>query len=146
MDDCTPIDLVLLRDDLWIDEIVEIERASFPRPWSRANLLASVAAEELWGIFGGAQLLGYLAVSPAEPGVYLQNLAIVPKFRRRGYANNALQNALTKWGEMVLDVRRSNRAAIDLYESLGGIKIAEISGYYGDEDGVRYRLVSVPNK
>ena len=74
----------------------------------------------------------------AAPRPYMCNLAICPKWRRKGIAKALVQqsedNAATQWGktEMFLKVREANDAAINMYKNLGydvqSIEIEEMRG------------------
>lgn len=86
------------------------------------------------------EVLGFAAgrqTAPAEAEIL--NLAVHPSARRRGVARALLRALLeTLDGEVFLEVRASNLAAIALYESLGFSPVGTRSGYYAHppEDGV----------
>ena len=80
------------------------------------------------------RVAGFLAsrsLSPDESEIL--NLAVSPEFRRRGIAR-ALLNALLEGfhGAVFLEVRESNRAALELYKSLHFQEISRRPGYYED--------------
>ncbi len=91
-----------------------------------------------------------LAWSVADE-LQLLELASHPEHRRRGHAR-ALLAALVEHARsqrkrfVLLEVRRSNQAAITLYESLGFEQTGERRGYYADngEDALEMRITLDP--
>jgi len=122
-----------------LNAIEEIERSSYPTPWSRsmfAGELAKPASLSL-GAFEGEQLAGYLITSRYVDAWHVMNIAVSPAFRRRGIATALLQRLfeLTEDGSrrgFTLEVRVSNEAAIKLYERLGFTGRGTRRGYYTD--------------
>jgi ribosomal-protein-alanine N-acetyltransferase len=127
-----------LRD---LNAIEDIERASYPTPWSRsmfAGELAKPSSLSL-GAFesesGG--LLGYLIISRYVDAWHVMNVAVAPDHRRRKIATMLLDRLfeLTA-GEgrrgYTLEVRVSNDVAIRLYERAGFKPRGIRRGYYTD--------------
>jgi len=80
----------------------------------------------------GGRVAGFLVWrNIAEGEAEILNLAVAPDFRRRGAARDlfiTLRQSLT--GAVYLELRESNRAAMDLYNSLGFQQVGRRSGYY----------------
>jgi ribosomal-protein-alanine N-acetyltransferase len=107
-----------------LDEVLVIERASFHTPWSMVSRL-------------GQELAGYLCLWEIGHEIHVTNLAVHPRFRRRGVARALLgamlDEARRKAVELVfLEVRPTNVEALTLYESLGFRVIGRRKGYYFD--------------
>ncbi len=72
---------------------------------------------------------------------HVLNLAVDPRFRRRGLATKLMEHGLA-WlrqqgmSEVWLEVRVSNKAARLLYQKLGFSEMRRLWRYYGDEDAV----------
>jgi ribosomal-protein-alanine N-acetyltransferase len=128
-------------DDL--REIEEIERRSYPTPWSRSMFAGELAkptslclgAFEADGEDGA--LLGYLIVSRYVDAWHVMNVAVDPGHRGRGIATMLLERLFDLTAEdarrgYTLEVRVSNRKAIDLYERLGFLGRGIRRGYYTD--------------
>jgi ribosomal-protein-alanine N-acetyltransferase len=127
-----------LRD---LNAIEEIERASYPTPWSRSMFAGELAKPS--SICLGAvdsrtdELVGYLIISRYVDAWHVMNVAVRPSHRRRGIAR-ALIERLFEVTERdarrgyTLEVRVSNEAAIQLYEALGFRARGIRRGYYTD--------------
>jgi [ribosomal protein S18]-alanine N-acetyltransferase len=127
-----------LRD---LNAIEDIERASYPTPWSRsmfAGELAKPSSLSL-GAFDteSSVLLGYLIISRYVDAWHVMNVAVAPDHRRRKIATMLLDRLfdLTA-GEgrrgYTLEVRVSNDVAIRLYERAGFKPRGIRRGYYTD--------------
>ena len=127
-----------------IPHVAEIERLCFSMPWSEKSL-------ELLTGDGG---VGFVAVCDGRVAAYggmltvldegqVTNIATHPDFRRRGAAK-AVTDALSEYGRkngisfIYLEVRKSNNAAIALYEGCGFLALGERKNFYSNptEDAV----------
>jgi ribosomal-protein-alanine N-acetyltransferase len=122
-----------------LNAIEEIERSSYPTPWSRSMFAGELAkpASLCLGAFEGEQLAGYLIISRYVDAWHVMNIAVAPEFRRRGIATALLERLLelTEDGSRrgyTLEVRVSNEGAIKLYERLGFTARGIRRGYYTD--------------
>ena len=102
--------------------------STFPQPGSISGAVHSmlVACRQTDGkVLGFAEIDGRPTKDEnAAPRPYMCNLAICPKWRRKGIAKALVQQSEDKavqWGktEMYLKVREANNAAINMYKSLG---------------------------
>ncbi|WP_394823837.1 ribosomal protein S18-alanine N-acetyltransferase [Pendulispora albinea] len=92
----------------------------------------------------------YIIVWHVADELHVLNVATDPASRRRGHAR-ALMERTIEYGRrgdvrlVVLEVRRSNRAAIALYRTLGFFAMALRAGYYSDgEDAIEMMLLLDP--
>jgi ribosomal-protein-alanine N-acetyltransferase len=123
-----------------LDAVEEIERTSYPTPWSRAMFAAELQKSSSLAI--GAyhetgELVGYAIVSRYVDAWHVMNIAVVPEFRRRGIARSLLERlfevtAADPRRGYTLEVRVSNADAIRLYERLGFEARGLRRGYYTD--------------
>jgi ribosomal-protein-alanine N-acetyltransferase len=127
-----------LRD---LSAIDEIERASYPTPWSRSMFAGELAKPSSLSL--GAfdpdtgELLGYLIISRYVDAWHVMNLAVAPAHRRRKIASMLLDRLFDETaGEgrrgYTLEVRVSNDVAIRLYERAGFKPRGIRRGYYTD--------------
>ena len=119
--------------------IDEIERRSYPTPWSRSMFAGELAkpASICLGAFEGQELVGYMIISRYADAWHVMNIAIDEDYRRRGIATQLLNRLfeLTSTDDRrgyTLEVRVSNGHAIKLYESLGFVARGIRRGYYTD--------------
>jgi [ribosomal protein S18]-alanine N-acetyltransferase len=125
-----------------LDTIEEIERASYPTPWSRSMFAGELAkpSSVCLGAFDGESgdaLVGYAIVSRYVDAWHVMNIAVAPAHRRRGIAAALLDRLfdLTSGDARrgyTLEVRVSNEGAIKLYENLGFRRRGIRRGYYTD--------------
>ena len=125
-------------DDL--DEVLEIERASFPTPWSRGAFRYELTQNRVARsvvLRVGRQLVGYLCLWEIGHEIHVTNLAVHPSFRRRGAARallgHVMEGARLGGAELVfLEVRPTNVEALALYRSFDFQVIGRRKGYYFD--------------
>jgi [ribosomal protein S18]-alanine N-acetyltransferase len=125
-----------LRD---LGAVEEIERASYPTPWSRsmfAGELTKPASISL-GAFEGETLVGYVIVSRYVDAWHVMNVAVRPEERGRGIGTALLERVFEATASdarrgYTLEVRVSNERAIKLYERLGFKGRGVRRGYYTD--------------
>ena len=124
-------------------EIEEIERRSYPTPWSRSMFAGELAKPSsiCLGAFEGdvedGKLCGYLVVSRYVDAWHVMNIAVDPEQRGRGIGTMLLERLfdLTAGDARrgyTLEVRVSNEKAISLYERLGFRSRGLRRGYYTD--------------
>jgi [ribosomal protein S18]-alanine N-acetyltransferase len=118
--------------------VEEIERRSYPTPWSRSMFAGEVAkpGSLCLGAFDGDELVGYMIISRYVDAWHVMNVAVDPRYRRRGIATRLLDRLFdvtdhTERG-YTLEVRVSNTAAIELYERAGFRRRGVRRGYYTD--------------
>jgi len=128
-------------DDL--DEILTIEHASFPTPWSRnlfiqefhnplsRNRVAKIKRA------AGDEIGGYTSYWIIADEAHLQHIAVREDLRRSGIASllitDMMENAFRGGARnMTLEVRRSNKVAIKLYEKFAFTVKGVRRGYYDD--------------
>ena len=127
-----------LRD---LNAIEEIERASYPTPWSRSMFAGELAKPSSFsiGAFDADEggLVAYLIVSRYVDAWHIMNVAVHPGYRRQGVASRLLDELfdLTSGDPRrgyTLEVRVSNATAIALYERFGFEPSGIRRGYYTD--------------
>lgn len=116
----------MCREDL--PEVMAIEVVSFSVPWTEemfgndlaAGTLAGVLVARASGCGSPAPVVGYICVWLVSDELHINNLAVHPRWRKRGIARELLRAALQhghRGGARAafLEVRASNVAAQGLY-------------------------------
>lgn len=118
--------------------VLDVERRAYAFPWTegifRDCLKAGYAGWALQSRDEGT-LLGYAVMSMAVGEAHILNLAVDPLRRREGLARFLLAHLLqvaraAHCTLVLLEVRRSNKAAIRLYQGFGFQQIGTRRGYY----------------
>jgi ribosomal-protein-alanine N-acetyltransferase len=133
-----------------IDDILAIEQSSFPNPWSREMYLSELANTGLSHFFvvrdAHGQVIGFCTFWVVADEEHIHNIAVAPRHRRQGVASSLLRRALDEGNrrgirQTTLEVRRSNRAAKELYERFGFVVVGVRTGYYSQpaEDALIFR-------
>ncbi len=127
-------------------KIEEIEKQCFSVPWSFDSLHYDVTENKL-ALYVVAEIdnnvCGYAGIWKVVDEGHITNVAVSPLFRRRHIASAMLSviidiTAGEDISRYTLEVRRSNEAAIKLYETLGFVAEGVRKGYYDDngEDAI----------
>lgn len=133
-----------------IDEILEIEKLSFPSPWSRRLFLDELANPNSHIVLARDDtdtILGFACFWIVADETHILNIAVHPKFRRQGVAKRLLTHVLEFAKDkgisyFALEVRNRNVAAIEFYKGFGFKAVGVRKGYYADtgEDAILMEL------
>jgi len=121
-----------------LPQILEIENACFPSPWSLESFKAELKKEYSMTVCAvdGDQIAGFLIAWLLFDEIHIANLAVHPKQRRRGIGELLVQYLLDRsegYNWIALEVRESNRSAKKLYEKLGFRRKGIRRNYYVNE-------------
>lgn len=119
--------------------VIAVERASFALPWTARMLeeeLQRPLAHSVVAVDEQNGVVGFLMGRRYPDAWHVLDLAVEPHWRRRGIGGRLLDDFLAAaqvaGADVVLEVRRSNFAALALYRSRGFIVTAVRRGYYTD--------------
>ena len=123
-----------------LDEVLEIERASFGMPWSRGAFTYEIERNRVahcWVMREDERVAGYLCLWEVADELHITNVAVHPAYRRRGIGRSmlaaVLDDAIRRSLSLVgLEVRPTNAEARALYESFGFRVVGRRRGYYYD--------------
>ncbi len=126
-----------------IPVLVSYEKQLFPySPWNTAQFkeeFAGIPTTRYMSVAeSGNTIVGYCGVFLTAPGVEadILTVAVLPEYRRQGIAKEFMRQ-IEQWSHergasaMMLEVEHSNESAIELYKSLGYMKISVRMDYYG---------------
>lgn len=120
-----------------LEAIAQIERQIFSRPWSRDGFEASVMADNTVYLTArlDGEIAGYCGMIWCMDEAEITNVAVKETCRKKGVAIAMLQKLLACGNahdvrSFILEVRKSNVAAIALYEKLGFKKCGVRKNFY----------------
>lgn len=138
-----------------IDQVYALEERIFPTPWTRRSYefeLERNPASEQWVIEAWVEhdewsVVAYSVCWRLGDEVHVANLAVAPKFRRRGLGRRLLHHVLGRAADKgiksaTLEVRSGNQAAQALYSSFGFEVVGRRKRYYSNnhEDALLMQL------
>ncbi|MGG5254745.1 ribosomal protein S18-alanine N-acetyltransferase [Neobacillus sp. SM06] len=123
-----------------IDQVVEIEQASFTTPWSREAFYNEMHHNKFAVyivIEQHKRLIGYCGVWIVADEAHVTNVAILPEHRGKKLGETLMRNLMNLARDrgaktMTLEVRVSNFIAQSLYRKLGFKDGAIRRNYYTD--------------
>ena len=123
-----------------LDQVMEIERASFPTPWSRGSFEVEITRNpnafyivaELEG-----KVIGFAWMWVTAGEGHITNIAVHPKFRRCGLGEllvvSLIERCIAERAKgVILEVREHNLAAQELYRKCGFVQVGKRKHYYLD--------------
>ena len=116
-------------DDL--DEVLDIEKTSFPSPWTKAMFVAELERKGISFNYVARikntdfnSILGYIIFWYLGEEAQIANIATKSEYLKRGIGEKLMKFSMNKIRslgskEIFLEVRRTNTAAQNLYKKLG---------------------------
>lgn len=112
-----------------LDQLISLEERCGLEPYTKEMLEDCIAYMDTYAAMEGEQILGFITLQPytryAGGGLYITNLNVAPEYRRQGLGRKLIFNACCRYLDshrgknVVLDVAKTNTAAIGLYRRLG---------------------------
>jgi len=131
-----------------IPSVLEIERLSFTNPWSRETFVGEIQNDIISFPLvliekPESRLVGYLVYWRIHDDVQINNIAVHPDYRGRGFGEAMLRSLIKNLKKeevtfISLEVRCSNTPAISLYRKFGFEVIGKRTGYYTNPDEDAY--------
>jgi [ribosomal protein S18]-alanine N-acetyltransferase len=123
-----------------LDEVLAIERAVYPRPWSAVTFEEELARDDrcYLVVLEDGEVAGYAGLSTGAGEAHVLTVAVAPERRRRGHGTwlvaTLLEEAVDRGiGSVTLEVRESDAATQRLYGG-AGFEVAGVRpGYYQDD-------------
>jgi len=136
-----------LHDDRDLDGVLFVESESFTNPWTREMYTWELQNRSVCHIFVArtreCAVAGFCAFWLVLDEIHINNVAILPEYRGRGFGTRLMRRVLTEGRRLgatraTLEVRASNEAARRFYEGLGFQATAVRKQYYTNpvEDAV----------
>jgi ribosomal-protein-alanine N-acetyltransferase len=133
-----------------IMDVLSIEVESFTTPWTRASFY-----EEIYNPLSisrvallKGKIVGYICASIVMDEGHILNVTVHPLYRMIGIATTMIADVLAhmvnlECSKVFLEVRASNRAAIEMYRGFNFEELARRRDYYRHprEDAIVMRLI-----
>jgi len=125
-----------------VDAVMEIERLSFPAPWSRQVLLEEMTRDwarlEVVRDCATDEVVGFANYWLVADELHILNLATHPRHRHCGHATRLLAHMVDVARAvpcrcMTLEVRRSNAVAQRLYKRFAFRAVGVRPNYYAED-------------
>ena len=123
-----------------IDEVMEIEHASFAIPWKREAFVGEIEQNNFavyYVIEDENRIFGYCGLWMIIDEAHITNIAILPSHRGKGYGallfGHVIEQAVEKGAIMLsLEVRVTNTGAQHMYRKFGLVPGGIRKQYYTD--------------
>ena len=125
-----------------IEEVLALEVANQPQPWTEGMLNDELSAENrTYLVAEDDAIVGFGGVMVVGEEAHVMNLLVDPSYRSRGIGRRLvvelIEAALAEGAKhMTLEVRSQNVAARALYSGLGFAPVGVRPGYYDDDDAL----------
>ncbi len=125
--------------------VMQLERSVHSHPWRQSSFEDCLQGRQrCWLAEHKDILVGYVVVAHGGGDAELLNIAVAPGYQRKGIGSCLLQYAADYVRDhadmMFLEVRVSNRKAIELYAREGFFEVGQRKNYYptlnGHEDAL----------
>lgn len=138
-----------------VDAVMSIESRAYPYPWTAGIFQDCMrVGYGCWVMVTDGGVRGYAVLSVAAGEAHLLNICVCPDWQGRGLGRKLLSHVLRQAerlgaGQIFLEVRPSNHAALRLYREMAFSEIGRRKGYYpaagGREDAlVLARILGLP--
>ena len=128
-----------------IPAVMALERSAHSHPWRQSSFEDCLKGrQKCWLAEYQSTLVGYVVVTHGGGDAELLNISVAPNQQRKGIGSCLVQHAIScvkdKADMLFLEVRVSNRKAIELYSKEGFFELGVRKNYYptlnGHEDAL----------
>lgn len=131
-----------------LKQILLIEKELFNEPWEANMFNEEIDKHRSWVALDELnQVLGYVTGWLIADQFSLNNIGVSTKFQRKKIATKLMEHVIFKLtqlncSDIYLEVRKSNKGAIQLYEKFNFIIVGERKNYYQNpaEDALIMKL------
>lgn len=123
-----------------IVQVMVLERSAHSHPWRQSSFEDCInGRQKCWLAEAKGILVGYVVVTHGGGDAELLNISVAPKYQRKGIGQSLLAHAANcvrdKADMLFLEVRVSNRKAIELYAKEGFFEVGQRKNYYPTVNG-----------
>jgi len=120
-----------------VQGVYEVEKACFSTPWSLESFQKDLTNENAvyFCVADDGKVIGYVGMWESFGEGNINNIAVLPESRRKGYAKLLLEHLISYGKEhqltfLTLEVRESNEGARALYQKMGFLEVGRRKKYY----------------
>ena len=141
------VDGFRLMNESDLDKVIEIEESVYPFPWTRGIFYDCLHIGYCCRVLQKeGSIVAYSVMSVAVEESHLLTIVVDPAHQREGYGKTMLNKMIKLAAShhaktMYLEVRPSNKAAVQLYHQRGFNEVGVRSNYYPAEDGREDALI-----
>ncbi len=125
----------MTEDDL--EEVARLEKLCFSDPWSKRSFQGELKHRFSIPLVvkSGTRVIGYTCLWHIDDQMEIANFTISPEFRRKGIGKIMMERVLLEARKrgcfsVMLSVRESNVAALNLYAKAGFVEVERRKNYY----------------
>ena len=121
--------------------VITVEEKAYPHPWTLGIFRDCLRiGYNAWVMTLDKKIIGYSIVMLAAGEAHILNICIGPDYQKKGLGRYLLRHLLKKSKQtdvdmVLLEVRRSNAAAQQLYQSEGFHELGVRKAYYPADNG-----------
>lgn len=129
-----------------IPDVLVLERSAHSHPWRQSSFEDCLKGrQKCWLAEYNGDLVGLVVVTHGGGDAELLNISVAPAFQRKGIGqcllNHAIDCVKDKADMLFLEVRISNRKAIELYAREGFFEVGQRKNYYPTMNGHEDALI-----
>lgn len=136
---CQKVDKIVIqkmsKED--VDQVARLERICFSDPWSKKTFIEELQFKLAIPLVAKLEkeVVGYTCLWHLDNQMELANFAVSPDYRSKGIGEKLMKRILLEAKEkgcksIVLSVRESNKAGINLYTKFGFVEVGRRKKYY----------------
>jgi ribosomal-protein-alanine N-acetyltransferase len=124
-----------------LKSVITVEKKAYPHPWTLGIFRDCLRiGYNAWVMTLDKEIIGYGIVMLSAGEAHILNICIEPDFQKKGLGRYLLRHILKKSKQtdvdmVLLEVRRSNTAAQQLYQSEGFHELGVRKAYYPADNG-----------
>ena len=125
----------------YAENLAKLEETLFTTSWDRVTINEKINRGEFlyWVYEQDDQIIGYLAIQKTLNDLHILGIGVLKDYRKQSIAKKLTQELISyfeisQFDKILLEVRESNEAAVNLYQSFGFKQYGVRKNYYVNED------------
>ena len=125
----------------YAENLAKLEETLFTTSWDRVTINEKINRGEFlyWVYEQDDQIIGYLAIQKTLNDLHILGIGVLKDYRNQSIARNLTEKLISyfeisQFEKILLEVRESNQAATNLYQSFGFKQYGVRKNYYVNED------------